>query len=143
MYAASAPEFNRHLIVKLKRELYVPCGLRSIDQSEGVDTGEVGIRVTQLNVIERVQEVAPELDVLGLGYMNILRHAEIRIRVTGSGLRSLQRAIAEAVSRGFGIPGRAHILISLEGSIADARFATEHLHLCRYAIGTRPTRIGV
>jgi hypothetical protein len=88
VYAASAHEFNSRLIVKLKRELYAPCGLRSIDQSEG-RTREVCIGMTQLNVIERVQEVAPELEVFGLGYMNILQHAEIRIRVTGSGLRSL------------------------------------------------------
>jgi hypothetical protein len=88
VYAASAPEFNRHLIVKLKRELYVPCGLRSVDQSEGV-TGEVGIRVAQLNVIECVQEIAPELEVFGLCEVKILQQTDIRIRVTGSNLRPL------------------------------------------------------
>ena len=45
--------------------------------------------MAQLNVIESVQEVAPELDVLGLGHMNILQHAEIRIRVFGPYLGSL------------------------------------------------------
>ena len=86
--AASAPEFNRRLIVELKRELYVPCGLRSSDQSEG-RTWEVCIGMTQLNVIERVQEVAPELEVFGLGHMNILQETDICICETRSYLRPL------------------------------------------------------
>ena len=70
--AASAPEFNRRLIVELKRELDVPCGLRCVDQTEG-GTGEVCIGMPQLNVVERVQEVSPELEVFLLGQVEILR----------------------------------------------------------------------
>jgi hypothetical protein len=71
VYAASAPKFNSRLIVELKRELYVPCGLRCFDQAEG-RTREVGVGGSQLNVVEGVQEVAPELEVFRLGEMNVL-----------------------------------------------------------------------
>jgi hypothetical protein len=68
---ASAPEFNSRLIVELKRELDVPCGLRCVDQTEG-GTGEVGVGMTQLNVVERIQEVSAELEVFRLGKVEIL-----------------------------------------------------------------------
>jgi hypothetical protein len=70
-FTASAPEFNRRLIVELKRELDVPCGLRCVDQTEG-GTGEACVGMTQLDVVERVQEVSSELDVFLLGQVEIL-----------------------------------------------------------------------
>ena len=86
--SASAPEFNRRLIVELKRELDLPCGLRTTDQSEGC-TWEIDIWSLQLHIVERVQEVAPELDVFGFGYMNILQNANVRICETRPSLGSL------------------------------------------------------
>jgi len=73
--------------------------------------------MAQLNVIECVQEVAPELEVLGLCDMEGLQQTDIRIRITRSSLRSLQWAIAKASSRWFRISGCAQKLIALERSL--------------------------
>jgi len=80
-----------------------------------------------LNIVECVQEVAPELDILRFGYMKTLDQAYIRIRVTGSGDRSLGWAIPKRKWRRLGKSVRADPLITLEGAPDSAGLAAKLL----------------
>ena len=80
-----------------------------------------------MNIVECVQEVAPELDILGFGYMKTLDQTYIRIRVTGSSDRSLGWAIPKGKWRWLGKSVRADPLITLEGAPDSTGLAAELL----------------
>src|ERR1700733_12457036 len=95
--------------------------------------------MAQLNIVEGVQEVAPELEVFAFRYMEVLQPADVCVCESRPPHGSLGWAVAERPGRRLGEAALTHPLIALEVASEALLAAVDNLLT---AVGTSAARTG-
>ena len=54
-----------------------------------VEDGKVDVRMAELNVVEGIQEISPELHIYSLGEVEVLQQAQVRVGISRTNVGAL------------------------------------------------------